>query len=125
MNEMNGDIDKQTLILVKQKALRKGVWFKALSRIERGIMDLTIRCVDRVRKISLIKVIVNIIAKLQLASRFLMEIESKGRFLAERASHISFSWGNESALKWRYDPVFIRYLGLVAFNAKNIRFVVI
>jgi len=34
---------------VRRRALRRGVWFRALDRVERGIMELSCRGFDEVR----------------------------------------------------------------------------
>jgi hypothetical protein len=51
----------------KKSALRRGVWFRSLSRLERGIIDLTVRYVDRIKSTKLAKVVTAIIGKLQYA----------------------------------------------------------
>ncbi len=49
----------------KKHALRRGVWFKALNRVERGIIDLTVKYVDNIKSTKLAKVLTAIIEKLQ------------------------------------------------------------
>ena len=48
-------ISKAQLITLKLRALRDGVWFKALIRIDRKLVDLTIRVVGSVRSATLAK----------------------------------------------------------------------
>jgi len=48
-------IGKAELVTLKLRALRDGVWFKALSRIDRKLVDLTIRVVGSVRSATLAK----------------------------------------------------------------------
>ena len=45
----------------KKAALRHGVWFRALSRVERGILDLTTRYVVRIRSPTLANVVTAIL----------------------------------------------------------------
>jgi len=48
-------ISKAHLITLKLRALRAGVWSKALSKIDRVLVDLTIRVVGSVRSSTLAK----------------------------------------------------------------------
>lgn len=54
---------RQDLVRIKSRALRTRVWFKALSRGERAIVDLAIRCVEKVRSSILAGAISNIVGK--------------------------------------------------------------
>ena len=103
---------------IKTRALRKGVWFKALSRIERSIVDLTIRCVERVRSDVLMRTVVAILDKLleTLEEEYLKRVERIGREIAEKICEIASRWGNPHAWAWKYDLSFIRYLGANAVN---------
>ena len=102
------------LLAVKRKSLRKGVWFKALSRIERGIVDLTVRCVVRIRSPVLIQVLLGVLHKLLEAVKhpFMWRVEQIGRPLAEQMSEAALSWNLKEAVRWRNDVSFIRCLGL-------------
>jgi hypothetical protein len=51
----------------KKTALRRGVWFRTLNRVERGIIDLTVRYVENIKSTKLAKVVTAIIEKLQYA----------------------------------------------------------
>ena len=99
---------------VKRKSLRAGVWFRALEKMERGIIDLTIKCVDKVRSKRLALALANVLSKLfsALRSRFLTTIERLGRPLAAGLSDAAYTWGNVYAFKWRFDVSFIRWVGL-------------
>jgi len=111
-------ITREGLVSFKRKALRRRVWFRALSKIERGIVDLTIRCVDRVRSWKLALIIGRIRCKIfkALRSRFLEKAETAGYDLAERVSMIAVSWGYTEASSWKRDIGFVRYLGVNALN---------
>ena len=117
---MLGDIiSVGRLVEVKRVALRRGVWFRALDRVERGVLDLIIRCVDRIRSAMLAKVVMAILIKLKLAMESMVErmVRVVGRSLAQKVSRIAVSWGNRSASKWAEDPGFARYLAVnVALN---------
>jgi len=111
-------LTKQGLVKIKTRALRKGVWFKALSRIERSIVDLTIRCVERVRSDVLMKTVVAILDKLleTLEEDYLNRVERLGREIAEKICEIAWRWGNPHAWTWKYDLRFVKFLGVNATN---------
>ena len=45
----SGFLEKAHLMKLKLKAMRAGVWFRALPRIDRVLVDLTIRVAGNVR----------------------------------------------------------------------------
>ena len=103
---------------VKGRALRKRVWFRVCNRLERGILDLTIRCVDVIKSSRLALVIGRLVCKILKACRstFLMRVARTGRGLAEGISRIAVSWGMDEAFNWKGDKDFIKYLGVNAVN---------
>jgi hypothetical protein len=103
---------------VKTRALRLKVWFKALSKTERAIMDLTLKCVERVRSHLLEATIWNIINKIlrALDLRFLVTAEKVGREIAKQLSLIAERWGNKEASTWKLDIGFVRFLGISSVN---------
>ena len=105
---------------VKGRALRKRVWYRVCNRLERGIMDLTIRCVDVIKSSRLALVVGRLVCKILKACRstFLMRVARTGRELAEARSRIAVSWGMEEASHWKRDTGFIRYLGVNAVNKR-------
>lgn len=92
--------------------MRRRVWFRALKPVERRIVELTIRCVERVKSRKLINVLTRIIAKLSeaLKSNFLENVWRIGVPLARKVSTWAVAWGNSNAFKWADDPNFARYL---------------
>jgi len=105
------------IVALKRKALRRGVWFRALSRIDRATIDLTIRCVERIRSATLARVIVGIVEKIEDAMEgSLTRAEAVGRELAERVVELALSWGNTEASNWKHDLRFIRYLGAMSLS---------
>lgn len=103
---------------IKAKALRRRVWFRALSRMERCIVDLTIRCVAKIRSPFLARTLLNIINKIlkTLESEFLEKVNKVGSAIAEKVCRIALGWGNVSASRWRRDVDFVRFLGVNAIN---------
>lgn len=108
----------QGLTKIKIRALRRRVWFKVLSRVERGIVDLTIRCVEKIRSPILTRVIFDIVRKVlkTLESKFLENVNKAGSAIAEKVCRIALGWGNVSASSWKHDSGFIRFLGVNAVN---------
>ncbi len=96
----------------KKTALRRGVWFRSLNRIERGIIDLTVRCVDNIKSTQLAKLVTAIIGKLQQAMESTVDrlVRTIGLPLARKISDIAVSWGNRLAIKWAEDRAFARFL---------------
>jgi hypothetical protein len=105
---------------VKLRAIRSGTWFKILSRTERAILDLTIRCVKRVRSWILAETITKIIIKLlkTLKEDFMSQAQRVGRKIAEKLSEIAKRWGNKTCYSWSSDNGFVIYLGINALNIK-------
>jgi len=112
-------LSRQGLMKIRTRALRKGVWFEALSRIERSIIDLTIRCVDQVHSNVLMKTVVAILDKLleTLEEDYLKRVERVGREIAEKICEIAWLWGNPQAWTWKYDLRFVKFLGTNAMNS--------
>jgi hypothetical protein len=112
-------LSRDELVMMRVKALRSGVWFKVLSGVERSMVNLAIRVVERVVKSSLLaRSMVGIIDKLKQATenRFLRMVGKVGVPLARKLGGIAQVWGNKSASQWTEDPGFIRYLTIMWMN---------
>jgi len=111
-------IAKQDLLKVKTRALRLNVWFKILSKTERAIIDLTLKCVERIRSHILEATISGIMDKIlrALENKFLIKAEKVGRKIAEKLGEVAEKWGNKDARDWKSDRVFIVLLGVSALN---------
>ena len=96
----------------KKIALRRRVWFKLLNRIERGIIDLTVRYVEFIRSAKLAKVVTAIMNKLQSAVPNILDklVRTVGLPLAYKISKIAVGWGNRLASRWADDLAFARFL---------------
>jgi len=103
---------------VKSKAVRSGHWYETLSRAERAIVDLTIKCVEKVRSPILAKAITKILGKVMktLEKSFLEKAQEIGNDLAQRLSKVAEKWGNKKAPNWKNDKKFIEFLGVTALN---------
>ena len=118
-------LTRTKLVEMKRKAIRRGVWFNALNRVERCCIDLTIKVVDRVRSLLLAKVLTAVVEKLSEAmeSKITRLMREVGCELALRMSRIAQAWGHTSATQWVVDLRFIRYLAIIKMNtpeAQNI-----
>jgi hypothetical protein len=111
-------LDKTQLIELKRKAMRSGVWFRALPRIDRVLIDLTIRVARCVRSSILANRILSITGKLEalLESKLARVIRDIGFPLACKLSLLAQKWGNKYARDWAKDAGFARYLAIMKLN---------
>jgi hypothetical protein len=108
---LKGPITREVLVGMKTRGLRKRVWYGALDRMERGLVDLTIRWVDKVRSGPMTETLMRILEKLAQAMETGMgRVLGRGRQLATRVSDLAVGWGNESAFYWRFEQGFCRAL---------------
>ena len=97
---------------MKTRGLRRRVWYWALDRMERGLVDLTIRWVDKVRSGRMTETLMRILLKLaQALETGVGRVLGRGRMLAAKASEFAVGWGNESAYHWRFEQAFCNALG--------------
>jgi len=108
----------QFLSSVRSRALRRGVWFKALDTLERGILTLASRVVDRVESAVLGVEIVKILRKLTdaMKSRFVRRMEEYGFGRALKMAGQAVEWGYAMAVYWSSDLGFVRYLTVLDLN---------
>lgn len=105
-------------MLIKSRALRTRVWFKILSKVERAIIDLTIKCTDKVRSNVLAETISTIISKILLPFEegFMTKAERIGNKIAQQLCALGERWGNKSCHAWKHDKHFIKFLGITSIN---------
>jgi len=99
------------LMRLKRRSMRRGIWYKILSSLERAQVDLTVRTVKKVRSPLLHQVLDRIVGKLcsALQSKVLLKIESVGVPLALKLSLLAQRWENKSAEAWSQDVTFARF----------------
>jgi hypothetical protein len=109
------------IVRIKAKAVRGGVWFRALTRAERACVDLAIMVVERVRSRLLGEVLFSVFKKLEetMESQVRRLMREVGDNLAKKMSRIAQAWGNESAVDWAEDSGFIRYLTITYMNTQR------
>ena len=111
-------LTKDELTKIKVRAIRRGVWFRVLSRVERASIDLTIKIVKKVRSLLLARVLASIVKKLldAMESKVVRLMRKVGRSLAQKLSRIAQNWGNKSAAHWTADQGFTQYLTIMHMN---------
>jgi len=105
-------------VKIRQKAIRAGVWFRALPRIDRVLVDLTIKVAENIRSAHLARSIFAVVGKLEglLESSVLKSLRRIGRPLAEKISGIAQKLGNLSAKAWASDSSFAFFLAIMHTN---------
>jgi hypothetical protein len=115
-------LGKNELAGIRARALRRGVWFRVLTRAERVQIDLTIRVVKRIRSFLLARVVAPIVKKLleAMESKVTRLTREVGSALAQKLCGIAQNWGNRSASEWSADPGFKRYLAVMYINTPSV-----
>jgi len=114
---------RKGLVELKTIAVRRGLWFKVLNALERAVVDLTIKVVERVRSSTLKDVLRSIASKVVEALRarsFKERAMTIGRVLVERIARIAERFGNKRAREWARDPGFVMYLGVSWLNTSPV-----
>ena len=111
-------INKNQLIKLRSKAKRAGVWFRALPRIDRVLVDLTIRVASSIRSATLARNILAVTKKLEglLESSLLRAFRGIALQLARKLSSVAQKWGNTSAKRWASDVSFVKFLAVMHIN---------
>jgi 5-carboxymethyl-2-hydroxymuconate isomerase len=111
-------ITRQGLTRLRSRACKNGAWYEALSKTERAIVDLTIRCVETIRSPILSRAITKIVGKLSqtLQKTFQERAQEIGAVISKRITEIAQNWGNKKSSEWETDDNFIKFLGVTALN---------
>lgn len=111
-------LGRGTLVKLRSRAMRAGVWFRCLPRIDRVLVDLTIKVADCVRSPYLFGSLIAVAGKLEglLESKLERAIREFGVPLARKLSVLAQRWGNWSAAEWGRDPGFVRYWAVMKLN---------
>ncbi len=98
--------------------MRAGVWFRTLPRIDRVLVDLTIKVAENIRSPHLAKSIFAVVGKLEglLESSVMKSLRLMGRPLAEKISSVAQKFGNSSAKSWADDSSFAVFLAVMHTN---------
>jgi len=100
------------LALLKKRALRKGVWLRVLSDIERAIYNLAMKTLDAIKSEELFNIINAIVEKLRsaLESPVRALLRTIGHWLAMKVSYVAYLWGHPKARRWALDDGLARYM---------------
>jgi hypothetical protein len=111
-------LGKAQLLKLRTKALRSGLWFKALQRIDRVLVNLTIKVASNIRSFTLARSILIVARKLQdlLESKVTHAIRNIGIPMAHKLSMLAQKWGNKSAQEWASNMSFAQYLSIMELN---------
>jgi hypothetical protein len=111
-------LNKTQLVKLRLKAIRAGVWFRALPRIDRVLIDLTIKVASSIRSATLARNILAVTKKLEglLESRLLRAFRGVALQLAQKLSIAAQKWGNASAKRWASDVSFVTFLAIMHIN---------
>ena len=111
-------LNKTQLVKLRLKAIRAGVWFRALPRIDRVLIDLTIKVASSIRSATLARNILVVTKKLEglLESRLLRAFRGVALQLAQKLSIAAQKWGNASAKRWAFDRSFVTFLAVMHIN---------
>jgi hypothetical protein len=111
-------LNRTQLMKLRVKAIRAGVWFRALPRIDRVLVDLTLKVASTVRSPSLARSILSVVRKLEqvFESKLVRAMRQVGVSLAWKLSVYAQQWGNKAAREWANDSGFARYLAVMNLN---------
>ena len=111
-------LDLARLQELKHKAMRSGLWFKTLRRIDRALVDVTVRVGKSVHSAALAEALYSVMEKLEdeFESRVWNAVRRIGFPLAQRISIIAQKWGNDNAQGWASDGSFAKFLAIMHIN---------
>ena len=118
LTRSSAQLGKNELVRIKARAMRRGVWFRVLTRAERAQIELTARVVKKIRSFFLARVLTAIVEKLldAMESKVTRLMREVGPVLARKLSRTAQEWGNKSADQWAEDPGFVQYLTVNHMN---------
>lgn len=112
-------LNRVQLVRLKSRAIRAGVWFKVLTRIDRVLVDLTVKVAQRVRSPSLARSILTVTRKLEdlLEGKLVRVMREFGFPLAAKLGVFAQKWGNKDAGYWKSDLGFAQYLSVMKLDS--------
>jgi len=117
-------ISVRDLIILKQRAMRRGLWYKAVNRLDRLLVDLTIKVSSVVHSITLARSLLLVAQKLQHTFESKLEHATRtiGVSLAQKNSLLAQTWHYKEAAVWAIDQSFARYLAIMNLDRLLCRF---
>ncbi|MCW4005049.1 MAG: hypothetical protein NWF04_00410 [Candidatus Bathyarchaeota archaeon] len=106
------------MLKFKKQAMRAGAWFRVLPRLDRALIDLTIRVTESVRSPFLTKSILSIAHKLEtfLENKFISAVRDFGFPIAQKLSSLAVQWGHKKAAVWADDTGYATYWTIMKLN---------
>ncbi len=116
-------VEKISLVKLRLRAMRSGVWYRALNRIDRVLVDLTIKVAKTsIKSTSLINQLLSVTTKIEtlLENKLSRTTREYGLPQACKLSGIAQSWGNKHAHAWSSDFGFATFLAALKLNASHV-----
>ncbi len=116
-----GAFGRVALSRLRLRALRSGAWFRALRRIDRVLVDVTLIVSTEVHSTRLMKALSTVVSRLEeaLGGSVLRAIAKVGFELARKVSLIGQRLGNVTARGWATDVCFARFLAVMSLNGSG------
>ena len=111
---------RRTLASQMAKSKRNGSWFR-LSRMERGILSLSLTLKVTFESLELAKALVSVLKRLADLGDAVYSRLLAGTKLAWAFADAAVSWGNEGARAWRNDRSYALFLGQFVVGVKGYR----
>ncbi|MBT7913298.1 hypothetical protein HN588_05260 [Candidatus Bathyarchaeota archaeon] len=107
------------LVKIRKQAIRKRVYYRALDRLERGILDLSSRLLDSAKNVVLLQQLYEIVMKLEeaLKGRLQRHMESFGLRRGTEIIMQAVKFGYREAVGWLRDPGLAEYLSVMDLNS--------
>jgi hypothetical protein len=104
---------------LRHKAIRNGSWFSALGRIDRVLVNVTLRVAKNVHSVTLARALYSVMEKLESAfkNQVWLVVHKIGFFLAHKLSMLAQKWGNYYAQNWAFDKSFAKFLAIMHMNS--------
>jgi len=111
---------RRTLASRISRSRRNGSWFR-LSRLERGILSLSLNLKVTFESSQLAKALVSVLKRLADLGDAVYAQLVAGTRIAWAFADAAVSWGNPGALAWRHDRSYALFLGRFLTGVKGYR----
>lgn len=111
-------LDKVQLVKFRQRALRAGIWFSVLPRIDRVLVNLTIKVADVIRSSQLANSLLALAGKIDqfVEGKFVYAIREAGFPIAAKCAALAKQWGYQAAESWETDDSYARFWAIMTLN---------
>ncbi len=93
-----------------------------LKYFDSALINITIRTIDNVRSMKLIRVLNSILNKMKnsFSNKIYNFVVEKGLKLVSNLRFLAQKWGNNSAKKWIGEISFAKLLAVIQINSRNL-----